>query len=128
LRQNYVLLDNLAQLASSEGNNCAKTVPRGRNEPAAIVRPGKIGDRKIVKVGSNDHGSVRAFGVVHEHAVGCGNSPHTLVLLVHLTALNRDTGSALEQHGAEADNNAGLLATRQSANRLELPVEDIGAK
>ena len=65
--------------------------------------------------------------MVDEDAVGCGDGPHDLVLLVHLGALDCEAGGALEKNGAAAGDDAGLLATGQGCNGLELPVEDVGA-
>ncbi len=81
-----------------------------------------------MKIGSNEHGSVRAFRMVHEDAVTCSNCPNTLVLLVHLTAFDCNAGATLEQNRTKTDDNTGFLSTRQSGNRFKLPVEDVRAK
>lgn len=81
-----------------------------------------------MKVRGNEHGRVWAFGVIHEDAIACSNSPNTLVKLVHLTAFDRDARRALEQHRTETCDHTGFLTTRQSGNRFELPVEDVRAK
>lgn len=92
------------------------------------MRPCQIRNRKVVQIRSDEHGRLGAFGVVHKDAVTCSYGPDALVLLVHLSALGGNARSSLEQHGTAAGDNTGFLAAWKGGNRLELPVEDIGAE